>query len=210
MRESIQQFYDKVSGRQVFVIAGGPTVANQDLSLLKGKKIICINNAYKLIENPTALYWADENWASQHLDNLMAHKCQHRFHSKFHISKQVIDKDIKGVGKCTLLKRTAEYGIDSNVNHVCGNNGGAQVLNLLLNMRVREIVLLGYDMKLISSKSHWHGGQGLPIRPSVYFNFIASIESMVPFLERAKVNVVNTSPNSDLNCFTKCKLEDVV
>jgi hypothetical protein len=210
MRESLQQFYDKVSGRQVFVIAGGPTVAQQNLELLKGKKIVCINNAYKLIEDPVALYWADEHWASQHVDNLQKHKCKHRFHSRFHLSQQIIDKDIKGVGNCTLLKRTAEYGVDPNVNHVCGNNGGAQVLNLLLNMKVREIVLLGYDMKLISSKSHWHGGHGLPIRPCVYFNFIESVKSIAPFLEKAKINVINTSPNTDLDCFTKHKLEDVV
>jgi hypothetical protein len=210
MRDSIQQFYDKVSGRQIFVIAGGPTVAQQNLDLLKGKKIVCINNAYKLIENPTALYWADENWAAQHFDNLSKHNCKHRFHSKFHLSKQIITKDIKGAGNCTLLKRSADYGIDSDVNNVCGNNGGAQVLNLLFNMKVREIVLLGYDMKLISSKSHWHSGHGLPISPSVYFNFISSVESMAPFLERAKINVINTSPNSDLKCFTKQKLEDVV
>lgn len=210
MRPSIQYLYDTLSGRQVFVVGGGPTVNQQNLSLLKDKKIICINNSYKLFENPTALYWADENWASNHLDNLSKHKCKSRFHSKFHISKTHLENDVKGVAGCTILKRTAEFGIDENIDHVCGNNGGAQVLNLLFNMRVREIVLLGYDMKLISAQSHWHGGHGLPIRPSIYFNFIESINTMAPILKRANINVINTSPNSDLNCFAKQKLEDVI
>jgi len=210
MRASIQELYEKVCGRRVFVIGGGPSVNKQNLDLLKNKKIICINNAYKLIENPTALYWADENWASEHSAGLSLHKCKLRFHSKFHLSSKVLEKDIKGVAGCTLLRRTGEHGIDGNVDNVCGNNGGAQVLNLLHNMKVREIVLLGYDMKLVASKSHWHDGHGLPIRPSVYFNFISSINSMAPFLKNAKINVINTSLESDLKCFPKQKLEDII
>lgn len=207
MRQNIQALYDRLSGRKVFIIGGGPSVKTQNLQPLIHENVICLNTAYELFSNPVALYWADENWAAKHFDKLEQHQCKLRFHSKFHVSDQYLKKDELAFANATILKRTGDYGIDFNIDCVRGNNSGAQILNLLLNIKVKEIVLLGYDMKLSNGKSHWHGGHGLPIRPDVYHSFIESINSMAPFFKSANIDVYNTNFNSDLQCFKKVPLE---
>jgi hypothetical protein len=212
IRKTLQEFYDKVSGRTVYVIAGGPTVKNQNLELLKGKHVVCLNNAYSIYPDALALYWADETWAAKHIDGLSSHPTKFRFHSKFHVSNKYLENEKHlGIGNSLILKRTGDRGIDPEINNVRGNNSGAHILNLLYNCKVKKIVLLGYDMKIIDSRSHWHQGHSLSIKPEVYANlFIPSIQSMAEFFKRAGISVINTSTNSDLKCFPRMKLEDVV
>jgi len=212
IRKTLQDFYDKISGRTVYVIAGGPTVKNQDLSLLEGKHVVCLNNSYTIYPDALALYWADETWVTKHLDGVNNHSAKFRFHSKFHVSNKYLGSEKHlGIGNSTILKRTGDRGIDPDLNNVRGNNSGAHILNLLYNCKVNKIILLGYDMKIIDSKSHWHAGHSLSIKPEVYSNlFIPSIQSMAESLKRANIQVINTSSNSDLKCFPKMKLEEVV
>lgn len=208
MRDKLQRLYDKISGRTVYVIGGGPSFKTVDKKLLNDKLIVCINNAYKEFENPTALYWADESWVGKHYDHVLSHPCQLRFTAR-HSADGYILKDTQATCNSTVLKRTGDFGIDMNVDHVKGNNSGAHVINLLANMKVRKIVLLGYDMKLNKGHSHWHEGHGLPMGNYVYDDlFIPSINSMAPILKNLKIEVVNCSADSSLKCFKMDKLEN--
>jgi hypothetical protein len=212
IRKTLQDFYDKVSGRTVYVIAGGSTVKTQNLNLLNGKLVVCLNNSYSIYPDALALYWADETWVNNHIEGVKNHPAKFRFHSKFHVSDKYLNSEKHlGIGNSTILRRTGDKGIDPDLNNVRGNNSGAHILNLLYNCKVRRIILLGYDMKIIDGKSHWHGGHSLSIKPEVYCNlFIPSIQSMADFFKRANIEVINTSPNTDLKCFPRMKLEDVV
>lgn len=208
MRTKLQLLHDKVSGREVFVIGGGPSFKKVDPTLLKDKLIVCINSAYKVFDNATALYWCDESWISAHYDNVYKHPCKLRFTAR-HSADGYIKKDIQGTCGSTILKRTGDYGIDTDVNNVRGNNSGAHVLNLLGNMRVKRIILLGYDMGMTDGTSHWHEGHGLPMGNYIYNDlFIPSINSMAPGLKSLKVDVVNCSSETMLTCFRKDKLEN--
>lgn len=212
MRKIMQEFINDMSGRTVFVIGGGPSINQQDLSLLKNKKIVCINTAYKIFPDAMCLYWADTSWIENNIDSVKLHKAKYKFHSKFHLSSQYLsNENACGIGGSILLRRTGDTGIDPNIDHVRGNNSGAHVLNLLHNAKVRKIVLLGYDMKITDSKSHWHQETKLPIRPDTYCNlFIPSIMSMAQQLKSSGIEVINTSMKSELKCFKKMKLEECV
>jgi hypothetical protein len=208
MRDGLQQLYNQVAGRQIFVIGGGPSFQYVDKSLLKGKPIICINTAYREFDDALALYWCDESWVGNHYDNIMKHPCPLRFTAR-HAADGYLKTGKLATGNATVLKRTGDYGIDTDVNHVRGNNSGAHILNLLANMKARRIILLGYDMGLSKGKSHWHEGHGLPMSNSIYSDlFIPSISSMAAPLKNLKVDVVNCSETTNLTCFKQDKLEN--
>lgn len=211
MRPMLQDLYNKLSGRVVFIVGGGPSCETQDLSVLDKKHTIVLNKGFKSFPNATALYWCDEDWASKNFDDLQKHPCKLRFNAKFHVSQVHFDKNTQGLAGCTLLKRTGDFGIDSDVNHVRGNNSGAHAINLAANMGARKIVLLGYDMRIVDGKTHWHGGYQLAMRPSIYNDlFIPSINSMAIPLKTMGVKVVNATPNSNLKCFPYEPLESLV
>jgi hypothetical protein len=210
LRDKLQRLHDSVAGREVFVIGGGPSFKDVDKTVLKGKPLICINTAYREFPDATALYWCDESWVANHFDQVMAHPCPLRFTAR-HTADGYIKSDIQATGNATVLKRTGDYGIDTDVNHVRGNNSGAHVINLLANMKARRIILLGYDMTMTGGKSHWHDGHGLPMGNYIYNDlFIPSINSMVGPLKMLKVDVVNCTVGSRLDCFRKDDLSNYV
>lgn len=210
MRKALQQLSDTVSGRDVFIIGGGPSFNLIDKSLLDGKLVVCINSAYSLFPNATMLYWCDESWVSNHYDNVMNHDCKLRFTAK-HSADIYITKNLTATGNATVVKRTGDYGIDCNIDNVKGNNSGSQVINLLANVRVKRMILLGYDMNMKTGKSHWHNGHGLAMLPHIYTDlFIPSIDSMAPGLKNLGIDVVNCSEGSALTCFRKQRFEDFI
>lgn len=208
IRDKIQQLYEKVSGRDVFIIGGGPSFNSVDKSLLDNKNIICINTAYKAFPNATALYWCDESWVAKHYDEVTNHPCKLRFTAR-HSADGYIQKNLLATGNATVLKRTGDFGIDTDINNVKGNNSGAHVINFMANLKVKRMILLGYDMTMIKGQSHWHGGHGLPMSNQIYDDlFIPSINSMASGLKNLKIDVVNCSEGSALTCFRKDKLEN--
>lgn len=208
MRKSLQQLYDTVAGRDVFIIGGGPSFNLINKDLLKDKLVICINSAYQQFPDATMLYWCDDSWACNHYENLMKHSCQLRFTSR-HTADGFIIKDLFTNGNAAVIKRTGDFGLDCNVDHVRGNNSGAQVINLLANMKVNRMILLGYDMNMKTGKSHWHDGHGLAMIPHIYSDmFIPSVQSMSAGLKSLGIDVVNCSEGSALDCFRKQNFND--
>ena len=62
-----------------------------------------------------------------------------------------------------------------------------------------------------NEESHYHGGYGLDVRPRTY------VEKMAPFfneiatdLANLGIKVWNTNPNSKLNDFEKCTIEEAI
>lgn len=202
MRKELQDFYNTVSGRKVFIVGGGPSLKDIDISILDKRLTVGINVAYKILKNPTALYWCDESWAASVYEDISKIAC-FKFTGK-HSADGFIKDNIKSVGGATVLKRTGDFGIDTDIDHVRGNNSGAHVINLLANMKVSDIILLGFDGRILDNKSHWHSGYGLPMNNSIYSDiFTPSICSMAMPLKNMGVNVVNLSAKSAISCFNK-------
>jgi hypothetical protein len=205
MRPALQELQRKIKNKTIFIIGGGPSAKTVDFDLLQDEITISINDAYEWFPNTTAVYWVDDSWASENYDNLKFHNCKLFFTSKKaqHINYDIKD-DPRGLLNATVLKRTGDFGYDPQPDCVMGNNSGTQVLNLCINMKPKNIVLIGFDMKLKDNKSHWHEKWRLPIQPRIYNNlFIPSTDALAKGVKntQSNVNIVNACHDSALRCF---------
>jgi hypothetical protein len=210
-RAEIEELKKKVEGQNVFIIGGGPSLVGFDFDKLRGRTCIALNSSFKGIENYlTAVFWADNDWASKNYEQLLAFDGL-RFNARINAAKYV-QEDIKGFGNACVLHKLKDFGFTMDINSVCGNNSGAQSLNFVTNLKPHRIFLLGYDMDTSSKgKTHWHEGyeQNAPV---LYGNayrglFIPSFNSMAPFIKQLGVDVVNCNLDSRLGCFRKDTLE---
>ena len=94
-----------------------------------------------------------------------------------------------------------------------GGNSGFQALNLALQWGARRIILIGFDMT-DRSGVHWYGRNKWPMannpNESNFRKWIAAFEGAVPVINKLGADVVNVSPNSDLQAFRKSTLEQVL
>jgi len=205
MRPSLQELMKKIKKKTVFIIGGGPSAQTVDFNLLQDELVICINDAYRDFPNATMIYWVDDSWAATNYDNLKQHKCKLIFTSKLkrYVTPNPNKEPVTTVGTF-VLKRTGDYGYDPTPDCVMGNNSGVQVLNLVVNMKPENVILIGYDMKRVGNKSHYHEQERPYVRDQIYNDvFTPSINSLAEGMKSVGngVNVINANPTSAARCF---------
>jgi hypothetical protein len=213
MSTFLQELTKSISGRRVFIVGGGPSVKNVDLSLLKNKKIIVTNQAAEILPEATALYWVDDSWAATNHKLIESSPIKLRFTAKKFYSPKYESCKIYGYGNCQVLHQTGDFGIDTHQSKykVRGNNSGAQAIHLAFNAGAREIILIGYDMHLTKGKANFHDKHVSIATNKIYQElFIPSITSMAPIIKQCGVSVINVNPDSSLRCFPFADLKDLV
>ena len=205
MRASLQALMKKIKRKNVFIIGGGPSAQHVDFDLLQDEVVICINDAYRDFPNATMIYWLDETWVSENYDNLKHHACKLLFTSKHaqHMN-YVRFSDPQTVSGTYILKRTGDGGYDRNPDCVMGNNAGVQAMNLIVNMKPENIILIGFDMKRDGKKSHYHDQPRPYIRDTIYSTqFNPSINALAAGMKDrgSTVNIINANPESAVRCF---------
>lgn len=204
MREDLQQLKNVAEGRTVFILGGGASVTPEMIERLNQPKtkVFCLNSSVKFITNPIAVLWCDDSWAATNKDLLDAYKFP-----KFAVRSNganYIPKDIRTQSNATVIAKTGQIGFDHNIDNVKGNNSGCYAINLLVNCKVKEIVLVGFDMYSTGNKAHFHTDYTYSIRPSVYSDmFIPAMEQLNKELSATGIGtkIYNTNFASGLKCF---------
>lgn len=206
IRTSLQQFKNIIEGNNVYIVAGGPSLKGFNFSMLDDKITIALNTSFKFLKNPTAIFWMDQDWIAKNIDAVSSTNC-YKFTSKIN-ADGYIKKNINSFANSIVLKKEKDFGFSTDINNVCGNNSGAQALNLISNMKPYKIILLGYDMSFNNGNSHFHEGYEL-YNCNVYKDlFIPSINIMAPIIKNMGIEVINCSDISKLTCFKKDKIEN--
>lgn len=109
-----------------------------------------------------------------------------------------------------MLGHKEEPGLsaDPAVLHT-GGNSGYQAVNLAKLFGARRVALLGYDMRFIGGRKHWHEDhrdrnpdeRRLPL-------WAAEFETMLPDL--GDTEVINCTPGSAITCFPYADIEETL
>ena len=184
-----------------YIIGGGPSVNNMDLSLIKDKFVIGVNMAYKLGTWVDIWFFGDSN--------IYKH------------NRQDIEKwpnRIVSCGGATKNKKKIEYYYRCRKHAICfepkhlafpneGANSGATAINLAIREGFDSVVLLGYDMKVIDGKHHYHNYYKKEPRDDAYDRFMLHFERIS---KDAEIEILNATPDSELPFFKKVRLEDTI
>jgi len=219
-----EQTPSNVMKNRVFIVAGGPSVNDIDLNLLTNENTIVINNGIFYVPNPTHFITMDYSFLSKiDLDRFDKIPCNSKIFVANTYPDYIEKKDGKYIDKrtnmCYTLNRfngiiesnTYRYFKFDEMGFSSGKNSGFCALQFALQLRYKEIYLLGYDYK-INNKSHFHGGYGeerrkFEIKLQEYFNYIReAIENY-----KGESKIFSCSKTSKLNCILEYKkLEKVI
>ena len=190
-------------GRRCFIIGGGPSVRDLDLSALSGELTIGINRAYELL-SPSILYGVDPQmwgWVEQG-------KCGEESKRKFN--------DYKGYKVWMALTKAfppdfylidvddgGGYKIGSTNRMAFKNNSGYGAVNLAAALGANPIYLIGFDMKgdKQGKQTWWHDGYPVDYGENIYKGYITEFGKFAPELKERGFDVVNLNPKSGLKCF---------
>jgi hypothetical protein len=186
-------------GATVGIIAGGPSLTQEQVDKLKGLKVIAINNAYLLAPWADVLYGCDKKWWKWHPAAL----------------------EFQGI-KVTMMEPVHEsiYQIrNGGTPGLClkpdglatGRNGGYQAINLAYHLGAKIVILIGYDMKPgLKGEVHWHEEHPTATPKSILPRWVKHYSSIVEPLKEQGVRVINCTPGSALKCFEQMDLDVAV
>ena len=137
-------------GEDVVIVAGGPSVTQEQIDYICGKaKVIAINDAYRLVPWADVLYGADAKWWRWHYENTKDFEGT-KVCLRYNIGSDKIDTgwpdDLYPELNALAFDGREGVSIEPGVIR-CGKDSGYQAIQLAIQLGAKRIILIGYDMK---------------------------------------------------------------
>lgn len=193
------------TGETWVCIASGPSLTRADVELVRqwraqgGCKVIVVNSSWRLAPWADAVYAMDAKWWGRELGDLRA-QCAG--------SMRLCTSGPNAAKKYGLehIRARNARGLGRDVVHL-GGNSGYGAINLAYLWGAARIVLLGYDMQPTGGRSHWHGDHPDATGPLPTREWLPRFSALAADLAVARVEVVNATRETALQCFARAPLE---
>jgi hypothetical protein len=196
------------TGQAVAIIASGPSAKKSNVGLLRGRMpVVAIKKSVELAPWADVVYGFDHHWWRdvRGLMNFKGMKMAYDRHvcgDEYEIRKIEIP-DVNG--NKLLFDKIGTVG--------AAGNSGFQALNLTVQFGAARILLVGFDMHGRGGE-HWYGRNGWAFASNPtednYRRWRAAFDGAATDLAAMGVEVVNTSPVSDLKGFKRMSVEQAL
>jgi len=196
-------------GETVYVIGGGPSLKQSPLHLIHDRRVLGVNDAFKLGTWVDACYFGDCKWWGWNREEFLKYpglrmtSCQRLYH--LYVVK--------------IWKRGKPKGVETKPGFISWNgNSGMSAINVAYHFGAKKIVLLGFDMQ--GKKDHkgvvtfnWHNYHKSPPVPHAYKSrYLPCMHTIVEDLKALKVEIVNASEETAIDplIVPRVRLEDTL
>lgn len=184
------------SGRECFVVGGGPSLRGFDWSLLRGRLVVGTNAAWRLDPAPAFTIVRDQRLMRSLIEDsaFLESPGVKMFHRGQMPDDLHTPYDVPSSG--------LEWGTSLDTGLIYSPDCGLMAINLADVLGVRVIYLLGFDMLGERGRTaYWHADYPEDWRT----NECVYRERFIPFYEkyapRIRAEVINLNPKSGLTCF---------
>ena len=200
-----------------YILGGGPSLLGMDYCLglkrlLKDKRIIGVNNAFKFGSWVDICWFGDEKWFRWNFKEL----------AKYPGLKVTCNPGlVKEAAKHHILvmERGKSDGIEKKEGYVAWNrSSGASAINFAYHLGVKRIVLLGFDMHSSNGNGNinhnWHKEhRGISVKnPNFdpYGRFLKPFKQIKKEADILGLEILNATIGSGLTAFPMINIKDVI
>lgn len=194
------------SDKPCVILASGPGLTQEQVEHVGPRGdcyVIAVNNTWRLAPWADVLYAGDFLWWKTHCTSTEGSRAKRDCHFErwtqdAGAAERFGIKRIKGVNR---------PGLGEQCIHT-GGNSGYQAINLAYLWKVKKIILLGFTMREIDGKKHWHPDHPKPLVQQILPDeWRHKMGPLAKDLEARGVEVVNCDPLSALTCFRMSTIE---
>jgi hypothetical protein len=190
-------------GQTAFILGGGPSLTQEVVDRLKGRRVIATNEAGKLAPFADILLFSDHKW--------------------YRPNKEFVAQWPQAVVTCSVpaaqdmphkvhlvsVENTRGFPPSGSGFIRNGRSSGHKAISLAVAMGARRAVLLGFDMRVVDGRSHFHGEYKRA--PELYRDaFIPTFKGWCRDARRSGCEVLNATPGSALTEFPFTTLDEVL
>jgi len=196
------QPYEIFPGRTAFLLGGGPSLTAGQVERIRGHGVVfAINSSAKLCPWADVLYFTDCNWFEDNRALVM--------------DWPGIVVTASRLAKAEAPDRLLRVDLDERPDFAgpglkCGRSSGHIALSLAIALGCKRVVLLGYDMRIVDGRSHFHTEYPTQDDKMYAQEFVRGFSRWNAAAERAGVEVLNATPGSALLEFPMVTLDEVL
>ena len=193
------------NGETAVVLGGGPSLKTLDLALLKGKRVVAVNCAYKLGDFD-AVFFGDTQFAERYGKDLeswpglkVTRRDEYLSWPWIHVVQELNVPNKRNGWPENV------HGISINPGYICWNkSSGATAINLATLLGAGRIVLVGFDMHTVCDKHNWHEfypDNDAQAHTNDYGIFLGPFGEIQRDLHTLGIDCINATPGSSLTLF---------
>lgn len=195
------------NGETAFVLGGGPSLTPDDVNRLEGRKVVAVNAAYRMAPWSQYLFFSDHNWF------LPRAKAVEEFAGTTVTTSR---RSVEALPKIKLIARSKGrcFPEQGTTELRAGKSSGGMGVSLAYALGASRIVLLGFDMRLVDGRSHWH--EEYSSRPARNFEpyyrdiFVPAFNGWFEEAKALGVTILNATPGSAIKEFPFVSLDEVL
>lgn len=194
---------DLLHGQTAFLLGGGPSLRALDIERLRGRQVVAINSACHLAPWAPILFFTDNNWFDDHraiIEPWSGLVVTVSRHAKGKLPDKLLRIELAEMRTFTvghqILKR--------------GRSSGHTAISLVIALGCRDVVLLGYDMRVVDGRSHHHDDYHNPDVNLYATDFLPAFKGWNKAAREAGVTVRNATPDSALDEFERASIDDIL
>jgi hypothetical protein len=189
-------------GEVGYIVGGGTSLLEQNLELIRDKKVIAINSSYIAVPWAQYVVFADMRWFLHHRKALM------------NFTGKIVSCSSAASGPPPVLNviRKTSPGLATDTHTLmCKNTTLTAAVNLAVHLGVAKIVLLGIDQKPgPDGKIHHHPPHPWKVTADCWRRQQTDLPKAAEDLTALNIECVNASPGSALTIWPIVRLEDHV
>lgn len=202
-------------GETAYILGGGPSLIGMDLcqgleGLLKNKRVIGVNNAFKFGSWVDTCWFGDGKWFEWNYKELAEYSgLKVTCNPNFLTEKRYFGHGILVVG------RGKSNGIETKKGYIAWNrSSGASAINFAYYLGVKRVVLLGFDMHSDGANHNWHKehkskGANIPSY-NPYERFMKPFPQIKKEADALGMEILNATVGSALTVFPMVNIKDVL
>lgn len=194
--DEISEFKNLHDGKNVFILASGPSLAQADLSLLKRRIVIGLNRSSLLFPDTHYHCTMDERLFVEYEEVLR------KARYLFTLPGRPFGIPIQFLG-------SQGFSLDLNEGVYSGYTVSYLALQVAVYMGFKKIFYVGLDLKHDKGQTHFFGKDHVSQNHerTEFPKMIRMLEYGANILSKTDVRVYNCSPVSTLDCFERVSLE---
>lgn len=190
------------SGAPCVIAASGPSLSQQQIEAVKAAsavRLIVTNSTWVRAPFADVIYGCDfQWWKAYHLQIKYA---------GLHGRCWTQDRSAAERFQLHYVRTEGRQGLGTKALRVNGNSG-AGAINLAYLFGCRRILLIGFDMREVDGKKHWHADHPAPlVQKQTFGDWIHKFMTLASDLKANGCQVINCTPGSALQCFPMSTIE---
>jgi hypothetical protein len=197
-------------GEQCFVLASGPSLTQEVCDKIKGRKAIVINLSFRLAPWAPVWFFTDSSIYERYRDDVAAWPGEIVSMSRT-AKREIPDKvkRVQGEGDPSFPVRDFPR-LGSPVIRQ-GRSSGHTAVSLAVALGAKQIVLLGFDMRLVEGREHHHQEYAGPRDQDIYAReFVPGFDGWNAAALAAGVEILNATPGSAVTEFPFRDLDEIL